>query len=61
MYGNARIKIIGMDLPVFMDDAMGDIDSNHKKRAIESAAKHFGQVIYLTNTTESVENLANLN
>jgi len=54
----ARIKIIGMDLPVFMDDAMGDIDPNHKKRAIESAAKHFGQVIYLTNTPESVEKLA---
>jgi len=56
----ARIKIIGLEMPVFMDDAMGDIDPNHKKRAIDSAAKHFGQVIYVTNSPTTIESVTSL-
>lgn len=56
----ARIKILGLEMPVFLDDAMGDIDPNHKKRAIESASKHFGQVIYTTNSPQTIEDLTKL-
>lgn len=50
----ARASLTGLHLPVFIDDAMGDMDPEHKQRAITSAAKHFGQVVFVTNTTDSV-------
>ena len=48
------------DIHFFNLDWMGDIDSNHKKRAIEAAATHFGQVIYVTNSPETIEQHTNL-
>ena len=48
----ARASLTGLNMPVFIDDAMGDMDPNHKERAIHSAASKFGQVIFVTNTKD---------
>ena len=50
----ARASLTGLNMPVFIDDAMGDMDPNHKERAIHSAASKFGQVIFVTNTKDSI-------
>jgi hypothetical protein len=53
-----RASLTGLHMPVFIDDAMADMDPNHKKRAINSAASSFGQVIFVTNTKDTiVENI----
>jgi len=56
----ARAQQTGLGLPIFMDDAMGDMDANHKGRAIVSAAKKFGQVIFVTNTPATVRDHINV-
>ena len=50
----ARASLTGLQMPVFIDDAMGDMDPKHKQRAIDSAATNFGQVIFVTNTEDTV-------